>query len=74
MDRPMCSKEGLSVEARPAGVRSKKLLTTAAAKGSIMGTRTYSAVEVVFRLERVTKPTTSVPVISWWLPSLCKAR
>lgn len=58
MDRPMCSKEGLSVEARPAGARSKKLFTTAAAKGSIMGTRTYSAVEAVFRLERVTKPTT----------------
>jgi hypothetical protein len=33
----MCSKEGLNAEARPAGVRSKKLFTTAAAKGSIMG-------------------------------------
>jgi hypothetical protein len=53
MGLPMCSKEGLNTEARPAGVRNKKLFTTAAAKGSIMGTRTWvwSAVEAVFRLE-----------------------
>jgi hypothetical protein len=48
----MCSREGLDAKARPAGVRSKKLFTTAAAKGSIMGTRTWSAVEAFFKLKR----------------------
>ena len=49
MGRPMCSREGLDAKARPVGVRSKKLFTTAAAKGSIMGTRTWSAVEAFLR-------------------------
>jgi hypothetical protein len=48
----MCSKAGLNTQARPAGVRSRKLFTTATAKGSIMGTRTWSAVEAFFKLKR----------------------
>jgi len=39
----------LNAQARPVGVR-KKLFTTAAAKGSIMGTRTWSAIEAFFKL------------------------
>lgn len=52
MGRPMCSKECLNAQARAAGVRSRKLFTTAVAKGSIMGTRAWSAAEAFLKLER----------------------